>query len=107
MAGGDQSAIRRYMELVVGQQSWTKLLLYELVVMVAQKRAGALGLLLRKKMYPWILGSVGRNVTFGSNVVIRHPHKIHIGDGTVVDRHDAVHISLSWMTQAAAGLDDL
>lgn len=29
------------------------------------------------------------------------------GDGTVVDRHDAVHISLSWMTQAAAGLDDL
>jgi acetyltransferase-like isoleucine patch superfamily enzyme len=87
MAGGDQSAIRRYMELVVGQQSWTRLLLYELVVMVAQKRAGALGLLLRKKMYPWILGSVGRNVTFGSNVVIRHPHKIHIGDGTVVDEN--------------------
>ena len=29
------------------------------------------------------------------------------GEGTVVDRHDAVHISLAWMTQAAAGLDDL
>ena len=29
------------------------------------------------------------------------------GDGSVVDRHDAVHISLAWMTQAAAGLDDL
>ena len=29
------------------------------------------------------------------------------GDGSVVDEHDAVHISLAWMTQAAAGLDDL
>lgn len=29
------------------------------------------------------------------------------GDGSVVDRHDAVHIALAWMTQAAAGLDDL
>ena len=87
MSGSNQSAIHRYMELVVGQHSWFKLILYEFVVMVAQKRAGALGLLLRKKMYPWLLGSVGRNVTFGSNVVIRHPHKIHIGDDTVVDEN--------------------
>jgi hypothetical protein len=29
------------------------------------------------------------------------------GDGTVVGRHDAVHIALAWMTQAAVGLDDL
>ena len=27
-----------------------------------------------------ILGSVGRNVVFGVNVTLRHPHKIHIGD---------------------------
>ncbi|MGI9317642.1 MAG: DapH/DapD/GlmU-related protein [bacterium] len=87
MAGGDQSALSRYMDLVVGQRGWLKLLVYEAVVMIAQKRAGALGLLLRKKMYPWVLGSVGRNVTFGSNVVIRHPHKIHIGEGTVVDEN--------------------
>ena len=87
MSGNGQSAIRQYMDLVVGQRGWLKLLRYEFVVMVAQKRAGALGLLLRKKMYPWILGSVGRNVTFGSNVVLRHPHKIHIGDGTVIDEN--------------------
>jgi hypothetical protein len=29
------------------------------------------------------------------------------GDGTVEDRHDAVHISLAWLVQAAAGLDRL
>ena len=35
--------------------------------------------------YPWLLGSCGRNVVFGQNVVLRHPHKIHIGDNVVID----------------------
>ena len=52
---------------------------YELIVIVAQARAGALGLALRKMLYPRLLGSCGRNVVFGQNVVLRHPHKIHIG----------------------------
>ena len=30
-------------------------------------------LFLRSKLYPLILGSVGRNVVFGANVVLRHP----------------------------------
>lgn len=87
MASGSQSALSRYMDLVVGERSLWKLALYEFVVMTSQKRSGALGLLLRKKMYPWLLGSVGHNVTFGSDVVIRHPHKIRIGDGVVVDEN--------------------
>ena len=58
---------------------------YEPVVMLAQARAGALGLVLRKVLYPLLLGSCGRNVVFGQNVVLRHPHKIHIGDNVVVD----------------------
>jgi acetyltransferase-like isoleucine patch superfamily enzyme len=53
--------------------------------MVAQPRAGALGLVLRKVLYPALLGSCGRNVVFGQNVVLRHPHKIHIGDNVVID----------------------
>jgi len=61
------------------------LLRYELVVTLTQARAGALGLFLRKTCYPWLLGSCGRNVVFGQNVVLRHPHKIHIGDNVVVD----------------------
>jgi len=55
---------------------------------VAQVGAVALpglGLVLRSKLYPMILGSVGRNVVFGVNVTLRHPHKIHIGDNVVVD----------------------
>ena len=46
---------------------------------------GALGLVLRRIAYPWLLGSVGRNVTFGQGVVLRHPGKIHLGDDAVID----------------------
>ena len=52
---------------------------------LAQARAGALGLVLRKQLYPLLLGSCGRNVVFGQNVVLRHPHKIHIGNNVVID----------------------
>lgn len=87
MSGSGGSAIARYMDLVVGKRGWTNLIRYELVMMIAQKRAGALGLLLRQKLYPLLLGSVGRDVTFGSDVVLRHPHKIRIGDGTTIDEN--------------------
>jgi acetyltransferase-like isoleucine patch superfamily enzyme len=79
------SARKKYAALIVGQPGLGALLKYELVVMLAQPRAGALGLALRKALYPLLLGSCGRNVVFGQNVVLRHPHKIHIGDNVVVD----------------------
>jgi acetyltransferase-like isoleucine patch superfamily enzyme len=79
------SARQKYAALVVGRPGLGALLKYELVVGVAQARAGALGLALRKALYPSVLGSCGRNVIFGQNVVLRHPHKIHIGSNVVVD----------------------
>jgi acetyltransferase-like isoleucine patch superfamily enzyme len=72
-------------DLVVGRPGLAALLRYELIVCLAQARAGALGLALRRTMYPWLLGSCGRNVIFGQNVVLRHPHKIRIGDDVVID----------------------
>ena len=79
------SARDKYASLVVGRPGLGALLKYELVVMLAQARTGAFGLVLRKRLYPWLLGSCGRNVIFGQNVVIRHPHKIHIGSNVVID----------------------
>ena len=38
-----------------------------------------------RSLYPLLLGACGRNVVFGQNVVLRHPHKIHIGDNVVID----------------------
>jgi acetyltransferase-like isoleucine patch superfamily enzyme len=80
-----RSSREKYVELVVGRPGLGALLQYELVVMIAQARPGALGLALRKALYPSLLGSCGRNVVFGQNVVLRHPHKIHIGSQVVVD----------------------
>ena len=34
-----------------------------------------------------LLGACGRNVVFGQHVVLRHPHKIRIGDDVVIDDH--------------------
>ena len=79
------SAREKYAALVVGRTDWASLLLYELIVTFTQSLPGALGLVLRKALYPSLLGSCGRNVVFGQNVTLRHPHKIHIGDNVVFD----------------------
>ncbi|MEO6222237.1 MAG: DapH/DapD/GlmU-related protein [Vicinamibacterales bacterium] len=75
----------KYSALIVGKPGWFALIVYEAVVLYTQWVPGALGLFLRKFAYPWLLGSCGRNVVFGRDVVLRHPHKIHIGDNVVID----------------------
>ena len=79
------SSLAKYQDLVVGSRSLGRLLLYECVMLFTSWVPGALGLVLRRIAYPWMLGSVGRNVTFGQGVVVRHPHKVHLGDDVVVD----------------------
>ena len=80
-----RSKAERYAELVIGRTSLWALIKYETIVTACSWLPGALGFLLRSKLYPILLGRVGANVTFGANVVLRHPHKISIGDNVVVD----------------------
>jgi len=82
---GGQSARERYSALVIGRPGWGALLHYEFVQLFAQNVPGALGLALRKTLFPSLLGACGRNVVFGQNVVLRHPHKIRIGDNVAID----------------------
>ncbi len=86
-AAGDRkrSALAKYQDLVVGSGSVWRLLVYEIVVCLTSWVPGALGLVLRRAAYPRLLGAVGRNVVFGQGVVLRHPHKIRLGDDVVVD----------------------
>jgi acetyltransferase-like isoleucine patch superfamily enzyme len=79
------SARQKYAALIVGRPGVGSLIAYELIVTFTQGVPGALGLALRKSFYPMLLGSCGRNVVFGQNVTLRHPHKIHIGDNVVID----------------------
>jgi acetyltransferase-like isoleucine patch superfamily enzyme len=80
-----KSSRAKYAELVVGRAGLGALLKHELIVMLAQAPPGALGLALRQVLYPFLLGSCGPNVVFGQNVVLRHPHKIHVGSRVVID----------------------
>jgi acetyltransferase-like isoleucine patch superfamily enzyme len=79
------SARAKYAALIVGEPSWLALLKYELVVLASQAVPGALGLALRRALYPLLLGACGPNVVFGQNVVLRHPRKIRIGSDVVID----------------------
>jgi acetyltransferase-like isoleucine patch superfamily enzyme len=79
------SARTKYERLVVGRRGWGPLLAFELVMLLSQWVPGALGLALRKVLYPRLLGACGRNVIFGQNVVLRHPSKIRIASDVVID----------------------
>jgi acetyltransferase-like isoleucine patch superfamily enzyme len=79
------SARDKYSAHVVGRPGLAALIKYEAVVLLAQAVPGALGLALRQVLYPHLLGSCGRQVVFGQNVVLRHPHKVHIGSRVVID----------------------
>ena len=81
----NKSKVDKYRDLVIGRPGFGPLLGFELVMMLSSWVPGALGLFLRSKLYPRILGRVGRNVVFGVNVTLRHPHKIQIGDNVVID----------------------
>jgi acetyltransferase-like isoleucine patch superfamily enzyme len=79
------SKTQKYQALVIGKPGWGALLKYELIMLLCSWLPGALGLFLRGKLYPLLLGRVGRGVIFGQNVTLRHPHKIFIGDDAVID----------------------
>jgi acetyltransferase-like isoleucine patch superfamily enzyme len=80
-----RSAREKYVDLVVGQSGWGALVWHELVTLSSQQVPGALGFFLRKTLYPSLLGACGQNVIFGHSVVMRHPHKIRLGDNVVID----------------------
>lgn len=80
-----KSKLAKYKDLILGDNRTAFLIKYELITTLVSWLPGALGLLLRSKLYPLLLGKIGRNVTFGTNVVLRHPRKIKIGDNVVID----------------------
>ena len=85
MADAARSSLQRYSDLIIGRRGFWPLLKYELIMLCSSWVPGALGLWLRAKLYPRLLGRCGRNVVFGMNVTLRHPHKIEIEANSVID----------------------
>lgn len=80
-----KSLAAKYSQMVVGRKGFWAILKYELITLFVGPLPGALGFALRKVFYPRLLKSAGRGVVFGRNITLRHPHKITIGDKTVID----------------------
>ena len=80
-----KSKRQRYSDLVIGRPGFWALVKYEIVLTFCAGMPGALGLWIRSRLYPLLLGGAGRGVTFGVGVVLRHPHKIRLGDNVVID----------------------
>ncbi len=81
----DKSQLAKYQEIFVGRKGLAALLKYEVIMGLSSWVPGALGLLLRKKLYARLLRKTGKGVIFGRNVVLRHPHKISLGDHVAID----------------------
>jgi len=83
--GKGRSRVDLYSDLIIGRRGWSHLVFYEYVMLFFSWVPGALGLWLRQIFYALLLKRCGRNVAFGTNVVLRHPHKIEIGDNVIID----------------------
>ena len=80
-----QGGFAAYRDLTVGSVSLGAFLKCELLTALLGSLPGAGGLFLRSKLYPGLLGSCGKGVLFGRNITLRHPAKIHLGDGVIID----------------------
>jgi len=72
------SAFDKYRMLTAGDVSMSKFIAYELITWLLSARSGALGILLRRKLYKRLFRSCGRNVIIGRNCTFRHPSKISL-----------------------------
>ena len=79
------SALKKYQRSIVGSDSMVYLVRYELTQLFLGGLPGAIGLLLRQKLTRGLLGACGRKPAFGKDVVFRHPKRITLGDGVVID----------------------
>ena len=101
--GGGGSAARKYFDLTYGPMPRWKAVLMELAVLFLSGVPGALGLFLRSKLYRPFFGECGRGVAIGRHVTLRHPSKIFLGDGVVLDDNCVVDAKGSGNAGVAIG----
>lgn len=84
---GDQSLLQRYQSRVLASDRLFNLAYYEIATLLAGPLPGALGFLLRKKLYPCLFKHFGKNVIIGRGVTLRHPDRVWMGDRVAIDNN--------------------
>lgn len=79
------SAADRYFELCYGKVSRPRAWRAELTFSLLAPLPGAAGILLRGRFYPPLFAAVGPGTLFGRNITFRHPAKIRLGTGVILD----------------------
>ncbi len=77
------SVISRYQDVMVGSRSMLKTIYFEICMWIS-KVPGAIGLVLRKILWPRLFGQCGNGVFFGENIILRHPNRIYLGNKVVI-----------------------
>jgi len=85
MSDARKSGFRKYRDLCYGDLPLGRVILAELVTCLFGGMRGGLGLLLRSRLYRCLFGRIGNKVFFGRNVILRHAHKIRMGNGVIID----------------------
>lgn len=93
-----------YRSLNYGDMPLRKVLWAEFLFFFVGHLPGPLGLFLRMKLYPSLFRSCGRKVVFGRSLTLRHPHKISLGDGVVLD--DGATLDAKGATNRGIALGD-
>jgi len=82
---GQKSPFKTYKDLTVGQVGLARFFLYEFLTCILGPIPGGIGLYLRRKFYPKLFKKAGQGLIIGRSVVIRHPHKIELGNNVTID----------------------
>ena len=85
LTSSGESALDKYRSIAVGRSGLGPLLRYEIACWLLAPMPGALGYLVRGRLYPKLLRSAGRGLVVGRNVCLRHPGRIRLGSGVIID----------------------
>ncbi len=80
-------AFARYVGRAFGTGGLARFWVYEALTFFLGNLSGAAGLALRRWAYRAIFGQLGAGVVIGRNCTVRHPSKIRVGAGTMIDDH--------------------
>jgi acetyltransferase-like isoleucine patch superfamily enzyme len=80
-----RSSFRKYKDLTVGEKGTVGFLAYEISSSLLGPLPGALGIYLRRSIYPLFFRNCGRGLIVGRNCTFRHPSRISFGDNVTID----------------------
>ncbi len=80
-----RSSYEKYKDLTVGDLGFPGFVAYETLSSLLGPFPGAIGIVLRQKIYPRFFRKCGKGLVVGRNCTFRHPSRISVGDNVTID----------------------